>query len=168
METLALKRTIFSALGHIIIPPLIVNRLYSDKLEHRACSIDWKNFLLNLHGTQWKYLQKNISEVNWPNSGNFNLLHLRNEMISSFADLNDTENNFYLLLFRYLNHDNSISLADVQSAEQQLISSLPIQNLDNLAMRRYLTAILLTADEYYSPCIEEIIQESIAFFWDKN
>lgn len=169
METLKLKEAIFLTLGQINIPTQVINRLYTKDLEHQACSIDWKNFLLNRNGTQWKFLKENISAIPWPNHGNFNPLQLRNELLANYASLDDdNENNFYLLLFRYLNHDRNISLQDVQKAENELVTIFPVHNLENLALRQYLTTILLTADEYYSPCAEQIIMQQRTTFWLEN
>ena len=159
METLTLKHAIFSALGRISVPTEVINKLYQQHNEHQVCSVDWKNFLLNRNNTQWRFVKQNIADTTWPNSGNFNLRQLRSELLTDYAK--DDATGFYGLLAQHLQapHDQ----AALHQQEQRLTEELKHRHTEHPSYRRYLTAILLSADEYSSPYAASLLEQTYLF-----
>ena len=164
METLTLKHAIFSALGQISVPVGVVNRLYPQQNEQNVCSVDWKNFLLNRKNTQWRFVRQNMAETSWPDGGNFNLRLLRQEMLKEYA--RDDAFGFYALLAQYL--QSRRELGELYCKELLLTEELKNCHPEHQSYRRYLTAILLAADEYSSPYAAILLRRGCWFDGGEN
>ncbi len=162
METLRLKEAIYTALGSIIIPPCVMNRIFgNNRLMNHAKEIDWKNFIQNKNNFQWRFLSLNSTKITWNGNGNINMPALREELLKEYVEEENriSGNNFFRLLKNYLSHDGMTDPEKLHREEKALILRLLKSSPDSPGCRRYLTIMLLSCDEYTSPWTEQLLEQ---------